>query len=60
MDKGKRDPRTCDHAGEALVRPAGGGLVATCLLCETAGPERETAEGARRALLDPTDRRDEE
>ena len=52
VDRRKRNPRTCDHVGPALVRPANGGLVATCLLCDTVGPERETAEEARRALLD--------
>lgn len=58
MGRGKRDPRACDHSGPALVKPAGDGLAATCLLCDTTGPERETSEEARRALLDlASDRR---
>jgi hypothetical protein len=60
MDRRKRHPRTCDHAGPGLVKPAGHGLVATCLLCDMVGPERETAEGARRALLDLAADRPEE
>ena len=51
MERGKRDPRTCNHAGPTLVDRADGGFVATCLLCGMPGPERENAEEARRALL---------
>ena len=60
VNEGKRDPRTCGHEDPALVTPAGGGLAATCLLCDTVGPERETAEEARRALLDLAGGRREE
>lgn len=50
MDRGKRNPRTCDHEGPALIRPTGAGLAALCLVCDTLGPERDTAEEARQAL----------
>lgn len=50
MHRGKKPQSACDHVGPALVRPAGGGLAAVCLLCDAIGPERETAEEARRAL----------
>lgn len=45
-------PGECGHDATVMVSPVGDGegRVASCLVCGTVGPERETSEEARRAL----------
>ena len=45
-------PGSYAHNGLAMIHRVVGGYVARCLACQAIGPIWDTAEAARRALLD--------
>ena len=51
LGRGRKRSEECAHAAPVLVEGTRYGYGARCLLCGTVGPERESAEGAREALL---------